>query len=210
MKIIMHDWERYVKSWMNPKQLQRYKNTEWRRQHDIRHSAFSTYIQDLSGCKFLLRRLIALPILKRTKPSHSSPDLEAMEPGDVIKWYSSTSSAAQPGSEQLVDPEVMLQLTREWNEHKNSPQHQEAVRKSEKNEHVRLSHRIRQMQRLVKDAEQLAWRLDSGKIYFDELSEQEQKMVLDYDTSTGVTRELEMLLAQKAASPPYPGAGCVG
>ena len=130
MKYLMNEWRHYVISWMNPVQLQRYERATPQQQHGMEKSNFSTYLAQLSGCKFLLRRLIALPLL-------NPPSTAQLQ-----------SSAAQPGSQPLVDPEIMLQLTREWTVHKTSEEHREAVRKSLQTDQARLSIRIANVQKL--------------------------------------------------------------
>ena len=184
MKDLMNAWRLDVRSWMNPEQLEHYYSS--RRWQQMGKSAFSVYLQHLSGCKFLLRRLVALPIL-------------------------SLHSAARPGFHPLVEqPEILLQLTREWNDHKNSPEHQEAIRRSQQSDQARLSLRLWNVQQQVKEAARLSRMVKDGTQHFFELSPDKQQMVEDYDCQQGTSKELKALLAQKAAAPrPYPGAGVI-
>ena len=85
----------------------------------------------------------------------------------------------------------------------------DAVRKSLQTDRARLSIRIANVQKLVNEAARLALARDKGDIDFFTLSDREQQMIEEYDKRTGARKELEQLLAEKAASPPYPGAGVV-
>ena len=63
MNVLMNAWRHYASSWMNPTQLEVYWRSRGQQQHQLGKSGFRAYLQHLSGCKFLVRRLIALPIL---------------------------------------------------------------------------------------------------------------------------------------------------
>ena len=67
MQTQMNEWRLDVEKWMNPATVEIYwRAKDW---HRIGKSAFSTYLQHLSGCKFLVRRLIALPIISDPEES---------------------------------------------------------------------------------------------------------------------------------------------
>ena len=139
----------------------------------MQKSGFNVYLQHLSGCKFFLRRLIALPLLTVTLP------------------VSPRSSAAQPGSDSLVDPAILPQLTQEWNEHKTSQEHLAAIQASQRSDQPRLSIRLSILQKQVNEAAMLALRRDKGEIDFCDLSPTEQKILQDYDINTGPRKELQ-------------------
>ena len=65
MKIIYNTWRKDVQSWMRPSTLEMYYwwLGERRNQQAHRFAArfFNTYLFQLSGCKFLLHKLIKLP-----------------------------------------------------------------------------------------------------------------------------------------------------
>ena len=93
----------------------------------IGKSAFSAFQQQISGCKFLLRRLIALPLLDEG------------------------AGVGQLGAVQ--DPQILLQLTREWTDHRKSDKHRNAVENSKpRREQERLSNRLHQAETLYKKA----------------------------------------------------------
>jgi hypothetical protein len=178
---------------MKPQTLRTYRSS--RNHHSISKSAFSAYLQHLSGCIFLLRRLIALPIL--------SP--ESM---------TSASSAAQPASahpRRLVEqPEILLQLTREWGTHKESEEHLAAVERSRQSDQTRLSIRLYRAQRQAKQAAKLSRSVEDGTVDFLDLSAEQQAMVEDYDCRRGPVKVLETLLAEQASTAErYRGAGVV-
>ena len=64
MKRIMNDWRADHDSWMHEKTKARYWACNRQQdRHRIEKQAFSTYLQQLSGCKFLLRVLVELPMI---------------------------------------------------------------------------------------------------------------------------------------------------
>ena len=117
MKEIMNTWRLDVGSWMQASTLARYNvSPKW---HQIGKSAFSTFLQQLSGCKFLLRRLIASPLLAEG------------------------AGVAQPGA--VENPQTLRDLTQEWIAHKNSEEHNKAVQSSQpRRDQEKLSKRLHQ------------------------------------------------------------------
>ena len=105
-----NDWRWDVDSWMDEDKVRIY--------HDIRRAglsqslaymfakkAFSAYMFDLAGSKFLLRKLIQLPILAQC-------------------------SAEQPASAQL--PACLMKCINDLQEHKKTPKYKAAVEHSQK------------------------------------------------------------------------------
>ena len=62
MRTLMNAWRLDVDIWMDEDTLVCYRNAV-NSQTKVGKSAFCVYLQHLSGCKFLLRRLVALPIV---------------------------------------------------------------------------------------------------------------------------------------------------
>jgi hypothetical protein len=119
MKQIWNTWRKDAGSWMRPSSKRHY---DWcveqrlrKNAHDLLHSSFSTYLFQLSGCKFLLHKFIELPIIS-----------------------SSFGSAAFPAA-QLVD------LVNAFEDHKKAKDYRKAVEDSQGREagRSRLSRQIR-------------------------------------------------------------------
>ena len=70
MKLIFNTWRKNVDSWMSPCTLAKYNwlmNNRCRQDAQrLGKSAHSTYLFQLSGCKFLLHKLIELPLIVRS------------------------------------------------------------------------------------------------------------------------------------------------
>ena len=183
MRTLMNTWRLDVDIWMNQDTLARYRNAG--NSHKIGKSAFSVYLQHLSGCKFLLRRLIALPIV------------------------SPPSSAAQPVKhEHLL--QSFFQLSQEWNTYKNSDEHQGAIQRSRQSGQHRLSIRVRHLQAAYRKAAMNSQKIKNSTINFWDLSEEDQRDVEDFDCGRGLVTALRDLLDAQLAQPrPYPGAGVV-
>ena len=181
MKDIMNSWRYDVQSWMNPDNLAvYYESPKW---HGMGKTAFSTFLQQLSGCKFLLRKLIALPIIAER------------------------TGVAQPGT--VEEPEILRELTLEWTDYKNSPEHQKAIQKSQpRGEQERLSIRLRRAETWYKQGGKLSRLVLDKIVNFFNLSEDERQMVEDYDVRRSA-KVLDDLLKEKRESQPYRGAGVV-
>ena len=106
MKEIYNEWRKDVQSWMRESTLATYEelNHSCRHQeaHQLGKRTFSAYLFQLSGCKFLLHKLIELPLISQ----------------------SSADSAEQPVTTLLAD------LINSYEEHKTTSKYQEAVRRS--------------------------------------------------------------------------------
>ena len=179
----MNEWRLDVEKWMNPATVEVvWGSKDWRR---ISKSAFSTYLQHLSGCKFLLRSLIALPII-------SDP---------------AQSSFAQPGSSGKL--ELLRQLAREWTEYRRTPDHQAAVKRSQPSDKARLSQRVHPAQTRYKEGAKLSRQVAEGTVDYKYLDKEKQSLVEEYDTRISA-KALDAVLAEHAARPPkYRGAGIV-
>ena len=79
MKDIYNTWRKDVESWMKDSTLVKHQHLEQRgKRHlaqQLEKSCFSSYLFQLSGCKFLLHRLIELPIRNVEQPTALLEDL---------------------------------------------------------------------------------------------------------------------------------------
>jgi hypothetical protein len=183
MRAVMNTWRADVETWMKPRTLASY----WQAKdyHKIAKSNFSVYLQHLSGCKFLLRSLIALPIV--------TPD--------------SGTSGAQAGS--VAQPELLRRLAQAWTTHKQSAEHLAAIERALPSDQTRLSSRLHFAQTQYKQGAKLSRYVKDGTVYFWGLTRKEQRLVEDYDCRRS-HRVLDRLLAEHATTAkPYCGAGVV-
>ena len=182
MKTVFNQWKQDVHTWMNPNTIQEYQGTrKWR---DVRHNRFSSYTNWLSGCKFMLRSLIALPIL------------------------ASEGSAEQPAVLQL---DLLLELTRRWETEKEFKEHQDAIKRSEPEESERASVRLYRVRKRLKEAFTLLCGVEDGELDFDDLKPDKKQMIEDYRAKRGDYLLRNELMAERAANAAlYRGAGAVG
>ena len=152
----MNEWRLDMEKWMKPDTRKIYwKSKDWR---GIGKSSFSTYLQNLSGCKFLLRSLIALPITS----------------------YPEESEFAQPGSSEKL--ELLRQLARDWREYRRTDEHQAAVKRSQPSDQARLSQRLHQAQTQNKEGAKLSRQVAEGTVDYYDLDKAKQSPVEEYDT----------------------------
>ena len=112
---------------MSPKNLTKYYELQWSKGSDAqrmgkrRHNA---YLHNLAGNKFLLRKLIQLPIIAQCNATSSD---SAEQPASIMAWLE------------------------EFRVHKESDEYKAAVAQSQRKaeEHKRLSKQICEAQRLV-------------------------------------------------------------
>ena len=92
MKAIYNRWRWDAESWMNPQALMKYKQLfdsgKNSAAQQLGKSAFSTYLFQLSGSKFLLHKLIQLPILPqctiKQSPGSAEPPAALHPLGSVL------------------------------------------------------------------------------------------------------------------------------
>ena len=182
MKEIYNEWRKDVQSWMRESTLATYEelNHSCRHQeaHQLGKRTFSTYLFQLSGCKFLLHKLIELPLISQ----------------------SSADSAEQPVTTLLAD------LINSYEEHKTTSKYQEEVRRSAEHQasQKRVSRQIWWAQYNYAQGRKLSDKVRDGVVDFFELDWKQQQLVEDFDTRRAA-RALDQLLEQKR--PPYRGAG---
>ena len=189
MKDIYNNWRWDAKSWMNVETLRKYngflKNGKNGPAQKLGRTAFSTYKFQLSGSKFLLHKLIQLPILAQCTMEQN--------PG----------SAAPPAAPHPLGPVLMKCLT-DLQEHKKTDEYKTAVERSKKRatDESRLSKQIWDQTKVFSKAKALSKRAQEGHFY--DLSSEEQQLVEDYDCRR-LEKSLRSLVAQRA--PVYRGVG---
>ena len=182
MKKIYNEWRNHPEEYMQRSTLEEYNDMKRRgenqKAHRLRQSCFSAYLFHLSGCKFLLHKLIQLPLIKQN----------------------SSYSVAQPVST------VLIELINSYEDHKKTPQYAEAVQRSAKHceTQKRLSHKIWWAQYDYTQGKALAMQVKDGSLEFDSLNAKQQELVEAFETRRSA-KALDRLLEQKR--PPYRGAG---
>ena len=136
--------------------------------HQLAHRAFNTYCFQLAGSKYLLHMLLQLPILPQC-------------------------SAAQP---DFVEVPALTKWITDLQEHKQTPEYQAAVARSEKrsSEHRRLSQQIWQQSKQLSKAKALFRK--AGRGLWNALTQEEQDLVQAYDGGR-LEHELQNLVSQK-------------
>ena len=85
MQIMYNDWQWHVNSWMNEGTLTIYNDLRWNRPEEASQlvkEAFNTYLLQLAGSKFLLHKLIQLPIIAQC---NATPSESAEQPASLMK-----------------------------------------------------------------------------------------------------------------------------
>ena len=139
--------------------------------HDMAHSNFNTYLFQLSGSKFLLHKLIQLPLLAQLQDSCTSD----------------------------AHPESLVKCIQALQEYKKSDEYKKAVEKSQKRgeRHVRLSQQIWVESKKLAMGRRLSEQAKKGRFF--ELDESEQTLVEDYDGGK-IERNLRLLMSYKTAT----------
>lgn len=179
MREIYNTWRSDVESWMKPSTLAKYKRLWGAAAHKLQKRALSTYLFQLSGCKFLLHKLIELPLISATR-----------------------ASAGQP-------TEILFALIDDYEKHKASDQYEEAREnaKKRKDEELRLSNRLWWAQTNYTQGKMLSHMVQHKQIKWEYLDDWNQQLVHDYETRA-LARELDEAHKQKASrQQPYRGAG---
>ena len=182
MKEIYNEWRNHPEKYMQWSKLEddndMKRRGENQKAHQLAKQCFSTYLFQLSGCKFLLHKLIQLPLIKQN----------------------SSYSVAQPVGT------VLIELINAYENHKKTPQYAEAVKQSAKHREgqKRLSHAIWWAQYDYTQGKALAMQVKDGSLEFDSLNAKQQELVEAFETRRSA-KALDRLLEQKR--PPYRGAG---
>ena len=168
---------------MCPKNLKKYYEFQWYKPSEAQKMTkqfFPTYLHCLAGNKFLLRKLIQLPIIAQCNATSSD---SAEQPASIMAWLE------------------------EFRVHKESDEYKAAVAQSQRKakEHKRLSKKICDAQRLVGLGKALSERAKNGE--WDQLEKWQQDLVEQYD-GLELERKLKALLHQAELRPErYRGFG---
>ena len=80
MRDLINAWRKDVSSWMSAHSLDKYHNIREQRRNgkarDLSHSRFTTYCFQIYGCRFLLNKLIDLPIERSSR--YARPTFERL------------------------------------------------------------------------------------------------------------------------------------
>ena len=165
---------------MNEKNLKIYYDLQRSHSHEAQQMGkrlFNVFQHDVSGCKYLLRKLIQLPIIAQC---NATPSDSAEQLASIMTWIE------------------------EFRVHMESVDHKAAVEQSRKKaeDHQSLSKRICEAQWKVGCGKALSQRAKNGD--FDKLRKWEQNLVEEYDVGR-LERKLKELLHQQ--TPIYKGFG---
>ncbi len=191
MKEIYNTWRINVESWMRPSTLTEYrKMKEWRQNqqaHQLGKQAFSSYIFQISGCKFLLHKLIELPLISASLLPHEDEDGSAEQPTAI----------------------ALNMLINAYEEHKKSKQYVQTLRQSTQHQEGqrRLSGQVWRAQYNCTQGRKLSESVLDDEVDFLQLPVWQQQLLEDYDCGR-LARALDEVLKQKAfKQQPYRGVG---
>ena len=160
MKEIYNTWRINVESWMRPSTLTKYRKMKELRQnqqaHQLGKQAFSSYIFQISGCKFLLHKLIELPLI---------------------------SAMIEDGSAEQSTAIALNMLINAYEEHKKSKQYAQTLRQSTQHQdgQRRLSGQVWRAQYNLTQGIKLAARVLDDEVDFLQLPAWQQQLLEDYD-----------------------------
>ena len=156
MKTIYNTWRADVHSYMKEATLAAYETMPPQKAHQLTKKTHSTYLFHLSGCKWLLREFLRLPL---TYGPTQTP----------------TSSAARPAWHHLLSA---------FEEHKNSEEYRKAVQNSQYkgDNHVRLSNRLWWARHDHEKGKNISFKVRAGNVEFDSLNQSDQRLAEDYES----------------------------
>ena len=151
MTRLMNDWQHDIDSWMNANTRSRYDISSGKQQ--IRKRSFSSYLQYISGCKFMLRKLIQLPLLLKLSVSDSLHHVRVAQP-DLVQ-----------------QPNLMGELIDAFHSFKQSPEYHKLVADSEKDTSgsTRLGKRIWQAQQQIRQGANFSHRIGCGDLQWSDM-----------------------------------------
>ena len=177
MKEIYNTWRQDVQSWMRPSTLDTYKeherNHRWQKAHQLGKTAFSTYLFHLSGCKFLLHKLIELPLIS----------------------LSSAGSAERPAA-------ILTELIDAYEEHKKTQQYQDAVRVAGQHQagQLRLSRQVWWAQYNYTQGRKLSQKVRDKDINFLDLADWQDSVFIfrnePHPLDNNINSQIEVPLAK--------------
>ena len=187
MREIMNTWRDDPESWMNPRTMENHRELEWnglfQSAHQLRKRTFSTYTFQLSGCKFLLHKLLQLPLI-RSRPA------------------STMRSVEHPCA-------VLNKLLSDYEEHKRTKEYQVAIRSNEERQanRLRLSQELWWAQYHHSRGRVLLDMVKDNTCTLDDLTADDRKLARDFKSRRSA-ETLDELLKQKAfKQQPYRGHG---
>ena len=156
MKTIYNTWRADVHSWMNATSLAEHATMSRQEAHQLTKTRYGTYLFLLSGCKWLLREFLRLPL--------------ACGPTQAP-----TSSAARPAWHHLLSA---------FEEHKSSQEYRLAVKNSQRKgeQHVRLSNRLWWARHNHEKGKNTSFKVRAGIVEFDSLSQSCQILAEEYES----------------------------
>ena len=175
MKITYNTLREDVHSYMSDAKLQCHSRLSRQPAHQLEKSALSVYLMHLSGCKWLLREFLRLPLI-------------------AAALMQTTSSAAQPAWDELLTA---------FEEHGTSPECQKTVEASKKKEqdHVRLSTRLWEARQKHRQGKDISFRVRAGTVKFTSLSQSQQTLAENYEAGRSA-RLLDALMKEKEENTP--------
>ena len=182
-----------MQSWMNEENLSIYRNLKRAGKHNaaqqLREKCFSAHLLQLAGSKFLLHKLIQLPILAQCS---AEPPASAEEPAQF--------SAEQPAS--------LLKCMTELQEHRKTGEYKAAVERSQQraDDHHRLSKQILHASQQLSKAKRLSLQAKTGHSW--DLSECE--LVEEYDSGRLQRSLLQLLREHRGIGPSVKSSSCYG
>jgi hypothetical protein len=190
MKEIYNTWRKDVQSWMRGSTLAMHEEMErrglWQDAHQLGKSSFSTYLFQLSGCKFLVHILIQLPIISSSLPNSPHDSYHIPEIADILN--------------ELIDA---------YEDHLSTPQYAKARLLSKQHQagQLRLSQKVWWAQYNYSQGRKLSCLIRDADINFYDLAPWKQKLVEEFDSRRSA-KALDRALHQKAfMQQPYRGAG---
>ena len=156
MKTIYNTWRADVHSYMKEATLADYATMRTPQAHQLTKTTHSTYLFHLSGCKWLLREFLRLPL---TYGPTQTP----------------TSSAARPAWHHLLSA---------FEEHKSSQEYRLAVKNSQRKgeQHVRLSNRLWWARHNHEKGKNTSFKVRAGIVEFHSLSHNAQRLAQEYES----------------------------
>ena len=183
MRTVFNTWRHHVETWMKPSTLEKYRELQ-RDGHNnaaqqLGKSSFSTYTFQLSGCKFLLRKLIELPII---------------------------ASVEQPAG---MSTATLIDLIDAYEQRKTTQQYQDTILRAVRHQkgQLKLSRRVWLAQYNYSQGKTLSFHVRHNSLNFFDLTKWQQEMIEAFDTRRSA-KELDLALQQKEfRQQPYRGAG---
>jgi hypothetical protein len=199
MKDILNTWRADVGSYMQASTLANHRELQSKglcqAAHQLGRSTFSTYQFQLSGCKFLLHKLLELPLIR------------ALSPGSAEQPAESLATSHRSAATKRAN--ILNNLFVAYEEHKRTPQYSAAIERNEEHQagQLRLSRQIWWDQFNYSEGRKLSQLVKDGASDLFEMAEWQRELVEAFDTRRS-HKQLDDVLEKKALKPkPYRGHG---